>query len=112
MSARADVTMPGGACHLERPQRPGDTGHVIGRRRLSLASAAADAKHRGRDPALAENLREENMRRLLVVTAAMGAMLLTAERGSAQAPAAPPAAPPLFATTKIADNVYMFRYQG
>jgi hypothetical protein len=30
------------------------------------------------------------------------------------APAAPPAAPapPLFATTKVTDNVYIFRYQG
>ena len=52
------------------------------------------------------------MHRLLVATAAMGAILVASGRVSAQAPAAPPAAPPLFATTKIADNVYMFRYQG
>ena len=31
---------------------------------------------------------------------------------AAPAPAAPAAAAPMFATTKVTDNVYIFRYQG
>jgi glyoxylase-like metal-dependent hydrolase (beta-lactamase superfamily II) len=38
--------------------------------------------------------------------------LAAAAPALAQAPAAPAAAPPPFATTKVADNVYVFRYGG
>jgi glyoxylase-like metal-dependent hydrolase (beta-lactamase superfamily II) len=56
------------------------------------------------------------MRRLLAPAPTVGAVLLAAVPLSAQTqPAAsPPAAPPLYATTKVegTENVYVFRYQG